>query len=182
MLVVADVEELQVGGGVVERIQVRFSDRIHVRSLAILRGKLTDIMRVQFTAGPRHRLVVGLVVGEDGCEGGLELLARVDRHAILGEHAKLVVQCLEIAFHRLRRDRADNLQLAERVGCQGIGRRAIGGNTHQRQWNQGDTQQRQEQLVAKQGSPSPGRGRRLWSVVGGCCVDVICRHAMLPVD
>ena len=182
MLVVADVEELQVGGGVVERFQERFGDRFLVRSLAILRGKLADIMRLQFTAGPHHRLVVGVVIGEDGGEGGLELLAGVDRHAILGDHAKLVVQCLEIAFHRLRRDRADDLQLAESVGCQGTGRRAIGGNTHQRQWNQGDGQKRQEQFVAKQGSPSPGRGRHLRSVVRDCCVDVICRHAMLPVD
>ena len=182
MLVVADVEELQVGGGVVERFQVRFGDRIPVRSLAILRGKLAGIMRLQFTAGPSHGLVVGLVVGEDGGEGGLELLAGVDRHAILGEHAKLVVQCLEVAFHRLRRDRADGFQLAERFSGQGTGRRAIGGDAHQCQGNQRDAQKRQEQLVAKQGSPRLGRGRRLRSVVGGCCVDVICRHAILPVD
>ena len=93
-------------------------------------------MRLQFTAGTGQRLVVYFVVGEDGGEGGLELLAGVDRHAILGEHAKLVVQCLEVAFHRLGGDRADRLQFAKRFGGERSGRRTVGGDAHQGQRNQ----------------------------------------------
>ena len=165
MIVVANVEKLQVCGGVVERFHLRLGARLVACLLAKLRGEIATVMRLQFTAGAGHRLVVCFVVGEDGGEGGLELLAGVDRHAILGEHAEFVVQGLKIAFHRLGGDRTDGLQLTECLGCQRSGRRAVGGDTHQGQRNQGDAEQREKQFVAKQGSPAARCGR--WPVVRG---------------
>ena len=179
VFVVSDIEVLEVCGCIVESLGVWLGHRIASRSLPVVRGKFADVIRVEFPTGSGYRLVVGGVVGKNGGEGGLELLAGIDRHAVLGKHPNFIVQRQKIAFDRLGGNRADGLQLCERLGSQRVRRRSIGGNPHQCQRDQRDGQQRQQQPVAEQRTPA-SNGRAPCAVKGRG-VNVIRCHAGLPV-